>query len=298
MKDKGKKNERGMALVLTLMILVILTALVTEFSYGVFTTTSALHNWETSQRLSFVARSGVTLAVKTISDVQRLYNYTYPGRVGIPVENILKGFSGSVVITVEDEDARFNLNSLRNLESLKCFKILLETLELKEDIADRIADWIDIDSNPRLSDSEEGVRNSYLDSVDEVFLIKGIDYQAYEKLLPYVTVNDYTGNVVVNINTASIPVIMSLDKDKTITKELAEKVVRAREIKPFSGTDDPKFGDAVTPHKELFMAKVATKSSNFRIKVVAEENKIKRVIETVVQIGSGGMATIKYWKES
>jgi hypothetical protein len=48
----SETSESGMALVMTLMILALITSLVVEFAYGVYTTTAALQNWKDSQRLS------------------------------------------------------------------------------------------------------------------------------------------------------------------------------------------------------------------------------------------------------
>jgi type II secretory pathway component PulK len=297
-------SERGMALVLTLMILVLITAMVVEFSYGVYTTTSALHNWKDSQRLSFVSKSGISLALKTISsDIPRDELYRFPGKMEIPVENILAGFSGTVVVTVEDENSKFNLNSLVspigavNTKSLEAFKSLLRNLSLPEDVADRIVDWTDANSEPRPGGSEENAKNSYLDSVDELLIIKGIDRRTYEILLPYVTVFSYddrqTFSPLININTASIPVIMSFG----ISKNQAEEIVNYRKLEPSRDPSGLLQKAGLEPGLISSLSGVfETKPANFRIVSVSEENGIKRVIESVVAVG-GISRTVKYWRE-
>jgi general secretion pathway protein K len=289
------RGERGMALVLTLMILVFITAMVVEFSYGVFTSTSALHNWKEAQRLSFAAKSGVSLAVKTIADPQ-VDRYKFPGKMAIPVENILEGFTGSVVVTVEDENAKFNLNSLRIDPNVTVFRNLLGSLGLDENIAYRVADWIDVDSDSRLKDSEQGAKNAYMDSVDELLLIKGIDYRTYAALLPYVTVYGYDwsdikqGDGRVNINTASIPVIMSLNG--SISKAQADEVVNRRKLQPLKTPGDVTRAGI---DSGLISRNLGFDPQNFRITVVAEENGIKRVVETVVKVS--GSSQVLYWRE-
>lgn len=285
------KSENGIALVLTLMILVIITAVVVEFTYGVYTTTSALYNWRDSQRLSFVAKSGISVAVKMISEptVQSTDLYRYLGR-DIPFENVSEGFNGRLIIKAEDENSKFNLNSLRTPESIEGFKRLLNNLNLDENIAARVADWIDTDSNPRLQDSEEGAKNDYMSSVDELLLIKGIDRLTYEKLLPYVTVYNHMGTEDrrVNVNTASIPVIMSL---ADISKESAETIVNQRELKPFSTPGEAaNLGINLPP---IFF--MADPPKTFRITAVGEENRIRRVIESVIDSSAGNR--VKYWRE-
>lgn len=300
-----QSSESGMALALTLMILVILTALVTEFSYGVYTATASLYNWRDSQKLSFVARSGTALAVKTLSDMQSLYPFTYPDKVELPVTGLLDNFSGNVMIRVEDENARFNLNSLvypnglLNTTAHDSFKRLLRNIGVNENIADLAADWIDRDNEPRLGNSEDNVKNAYLDVVDELLLIKGVERQVYEKLLPYVTVCgiNSTEDSVVNVNTASIPVIMSMDD--RITRELAGRIVAERDSEPFMRTSDlMKVAGFEGPLGQSLMGRIAVKSANFRITAAAEENKVKRLIESVVEIRGGGRAAVRFWKET
>jgi general secretion pathway protein K len=285
-----------MALVLTLMILVIITAMVVEFAYGVYTSTSALHNWKEAQRLSFVSKSGISLAVKTIVDVPKTDLYKFPGRMTIPVENILEGFSGSVIVTVEDENAKFNLNSLRLPPNVQVFKRLLRNLGLDEGIAERVADWIDTDSEPRLKDSEEGAKNAFMDSVDELLLMKGMDVRTFEVLLPYVTVYGYGGqeDARININTAPIPVIMSLNEN--ITKERAEEVVNQRKLEPFGKLGElSRAGFDNSLITAISTTATAGSPITFHITSAAEENGIKRVIESVVMIGVSGQTV--YWRE-
>lgn len=297
------KDEKGMALVITLVVLVIITAMVVEFSYGVYTTTTSLYNWRDSQRLSFVASSGLSLAIKTISDAQSFYTYTYPGRIELPVEDMLDGFKGRVLITAEDENSRFNINSMVSPNGLikdkayESFKRLLRSLDLDEAAADFVADWIDKDSEPRMRDSEYGVKNAHMDNVEELLLIKGIDKKTYEKLLPYVTVFgfDRIDSDTVNVNTASMPVIMSMDDN--ITQELAERIVAYRDIKPFERTSDiVKVAGFEGPLGLSLIGRIDVKARNFRITSAAEENRIKRIIECVVEV-AGSSHIVRSWKE-
>lgn len=298
------KREEGMALVITLVIAAILTAMVTEFAYGVYTSTASLGNWKESQRLSLIARSGVRLSVKTVSDLYRLYSYTYPGRVDMPVESITGGFEGRLVISVEDENSRFNINSMifqngtLNSDSYAAFRRLLKNLGLEENISDILADWMDRDNSPRAGAAEENAKNSHLDSSDELLTIRGISTDTYERLLPYITVYGYLrrDSALININTAPVPVIMSMDG--RITSDLAERVVRYREIEPFKRTSDlVKVAGFEGSLGQLLMSRIIVKASNYRIRASAENNKIKRVIDTVVEIKNSDNNLVKYWKE-
>jgi general secretion pathway protein K len=293
-----------MALVLTLLILAMITAMVVEFVYGVYTTNAGLYNWREAQKLSLAAKSGISLTTKMISENQNRYSYTYPGSLEMPVENILKGFSGKVVIRVVDENGKFNLNSLiwpngtTNEAAFSSFIRLLKNLNLDENIAYMVADWIDRDLEPRRGDSEKGAKNDYLGSVDELLLVKGIDSQAYDKLSPLVTVYgiEQVYNNLININTASRAVMMSLDDN--ITEALAERVIKYRALEPFNRVSDiVKVAGFEGPLGQSLMNKITVKASNFRITSMAEENRIKRVIECVIAVKSNGFL-ISYWQET
>ncbi len=116
--------------------------------------------------------------------------------------------------------------------------------------------------------------------------------------MPYVTVYglNKADDYLININTASIPVIMSLDE--RITEELAERIVKFRDITPFDKRDNA-ITDVAGFEGNLGISVnslTVIKSSNFRITSVADENGIKRIIESVVEI-RGNNSNIIYWVE-
>ena len=63
------KEQKGIALVVTLLALVLITAMVVEFSYGVYTGTNNLYNWRDSQRLSIMAKSGINVSAKFLTSL-------------------------------------------------------------------------------------------------------------------------------------------------------------------------------------------------------------------------------------
>src|SRR4030043_1114267 len=106
-------NQKGIALVVTLLALVLITALVGEFSYGVYISTNNLYNWRDSQRLSLMAKSGVNVSSKFVSDMLIKYDtYSYPGSMELPVENPFEDFNGTIIVRIEDETSKFNINSI------------------------------------------------------------------------------------------------------------------------------------------------------------------------------------------
>ncbi|MBU4387796.1 general secretion pathway protein GspK, partial [Candidatus Dependentiae bacterium] len=214
-------NQHGMALVITLLVIVLLTAMVVEFSYGVYTGTNNLYNWRDAQRLSLMAKSGVNVSTRFLDGVlNESASKPTQNFIEMPVENPFDDFQWTITVRIDDENAKFNINTLVYPDGRKntydAFVRLLTILKLDESIAGRIADWIDRDSEAWMSNSESGARNAYLASVDELLLINGIGKEDYDKLLPYITVFGMSAlNLEININTADIPVLRCLAEDVT-----------------------------------------------------------------------------------
>jgi general secretion pathway protein K len=298
------KNQGGIALVVTLLAVVLITALVVEFSYGVYIGTSNLYNWRDSQRLSLMASSGVNVAAKLVADTLNGQKYSYPGVMEFPIEKPFQDFSGMVLIRIEDETSKFNLNALVPPNQIvreadekspyNCFKRLLDSLSLDEKIADRIVDWIDSDKEARLADSEREARNAVLLSTDEILLIPGISREDYNTLLPHITVYGTRDNLYININGAEKPVLRSLSPD--MSDELAERIVRYREKQPFERLEQFYRGVAGIDDRIMFQlqGRITVIGDQFTIQSTASSGGVKRIIQTVFDMRT---RQILYWTE-
>ncbi|MHB8881352.1 MAG: type II secretion system minor pseudopilin GspK [Thermodesulfovibrionales bacterium] len=292
-------NNRGMALILTLMVVAIITAMVVEFAYGIYVSTSSLNNWQTSQRLSLLARSATQLGAQLVTErVRQLQPYTqsvFETSQKAPVGEV----DSTMTLRIEDENAKFNLNNLsgKGVPSFSAkpyddFVRLLEALDLKkdkaEDIANRISYWTNSNTTHRPGDAKSETKNENLDSLEELLLIPGIDRESYEKLLPYVTIY---GNNSININSADVPVLVSIPG---MDRQMAEKLIRYREITPFENPQHiSRVGDGF---QSVPLSSLKVTGSSFRIVATGSTGDVKRVIETVVDI-SGSSRTVRYWKE-
>ncbi|MDA8079419.1 MAG: type II secretion system minor pseudopilin GspK [Nitrospiraceae bacterium] len=293
------KTERGMALVLTLLVVAIITAMVVEFAYGVYVSTSSLHNWQTSQKLSLAARSAVKLAgyaisSKMIDKTQAVFEMSQK----IPYDNP----EGTISVRIEDEGAKFNINKMvgtnGNVENIFWYPAmgrLLNALGLKPELADRIVWWINPAARPSLGPAESA-KGSPLDSVEELLLIPGIDRESYEKLLPYVTIS----NEKINVNTAPVPILESLSEK--ISPAMADRIVARRQLNPYDSLAD--ISNTFTELTSVTMSLqgvahgvTGAPTAVFRVTATAESGGIRRIIETVLA-ASGNRGLIKFWKES
>jgi general secretion pathway protein K len=289
----GDRGQNGSAIIITVLIVTILVALVVEFAYEVYIDTAALSNWTNAQKASFIAKSGQTLSSKYIIELNKTYNTQ--SEVEFSVERDL-GSNTHLIIMIEDENAKFNINSILNKGTstqnpLTNLQKLFEYLNINPKLALVIADWIDSDSEPRegLTDSENNAKNMFLQSIDELKLVPGFDKKTFEIIRPYITVYGRSDIIFININTAKLPVLVSF---KNMTETLAKRIIDYREITPFKKTSDISNVEIGNPGTNL-LGYITTTSSDFKITTKATVNEITRVIESVVDKSK----KIQSWRE-
>jgi general secretion pathway protein K len=288
-------NNTGAALIITLLLMTLITGLVVEFVYEVYIGTSSLANWRDAQKASLIAKSGQSITSNYIKGIKEL-SFTYYDELILPVE-LDFGPDTKLTVKVEDENAKFNINSIiyengqdNDKEALPSFKRLLEYLKINPELADLIADWIDPDTIPRIGDSETNAKNSSLWDINEIKYIKGIDDEIFKKVSPYITVYGNRLNTPININTAQLPVLISLDK--AITEDFAEKIINYRESSPFESKEDI-IGLSESNPLVAIKHRLTVKSSYFRVTARAEVNGTTRVIESVIDTSMN----IHLWRE-
>jgi general secretion pathway protein K len=162
----------------------------------------------------------------------------------MPVEN------GELAGSLEDMQGRFNLNNLLKGDkpdkvAVDRFRRLLKAVELDPDLANAIVDWLDSDINPTFPGGVED--NGYLSieppyrsgntlmvSISELMLVKGFDEESYNRIAPYISALPKLTPI--NINTAEVPVLMTLADE--ISKEAAEQLEAARGDEGFKSVAD------------------------------------------------------------
>ncbi len=148
---------------------------------------------------------------------------------------------GTVSVQITDEDRYINPNYLTKIKGLKdAFERLLRILEIDTSLLDKILVWSGQEEG--YIDTEYPIKKNPLDSVYEIELFWKNKGDLYGKkrnleeipgLFKLITV---FSDGKVNINTAPIYVLMSLDKD--IDFELAKRIANYRKEKPFKKVND------------------------------------------------------------
>ncbi len=136
---------------------------------------------------------------------------------------------GEITATMTDLDGRFNLNNLASPNSevwKEKFEILLQALQLDTNLAQNVIAWM---GNGTGSASEAwylGQTVAYRPAlrpfahVSELRLVQGFDSATYARILPHVAA--LPPGTTININTATVPVLMTLDQ--TLTEQTAAAI--------------------------------------------------------------------------
>lgn len=209
---------------------------------------------------------------------------------------------GTVSGSIEDMQGRFNVNSLLldgkvDEENLERFKRLLSLLELSPLIADAVVDWIDTDEQARQQGAEDNsylnsetpyrTANSEMFSSSELLYVRGMDFESYQRLKPYLTA--LPGNTAININTSPAAVIASLAEG--ISLESAEQLVEERGTQGYASVDDfikhglfskakpKKAGLSVTSQHFLLSARVIMGQSQSQV-----QSLVKRITNNNIMV--------------
>jgi len=142
---------------------------------------------------------------------------------------------GKISATMRDLNGCFNLNNLvitgtKNDLWIEQFQRLLTALKLDPTLANVVVDWLDADAEISNGGAEDTnylnqlvpfrTANRYFTHLSELRLLKGITGKIYEQIKPHVCTLPPDSKI--NLNTASVPVLMSVAPN--MTEELAKLV--------------------------------------------------------------------------
>lgn len=167
---------------------------------------------------------------------------------------------GTIQGALTDLHACININTLINNDGAinaateAQLTRLFTNLGITTNLTTALADWIDGDlDTPNSNGAEDGyymnlekpyrTANTPLRSITELQLVKGFDEKTdtdsktvYQLVSPYLCAYKTSGNLLINVNTASAEVLQSLATGMTQT--LVDSILKQREETPFTSKED------------------------------------------------------------
>lgn len=294
------KGEKGAALLLAIAIIAFLSLAVVEFQREAKVELNYASNSLFALEAEGMVRSGAAAGIAMLktggnTDVDRSqFWYSQEGQP-IPVgQNI-------VSVQIEDQYGKFPIGALldKNKKAVPkvvaAYKRLIDALELEDVDSDELAwalvDWIDDDATDDQYEFNENftVPDSLPEHLDELGRITGYNRLpkfALDKILSHL---DTRAEAFVNVNTASVPVLMALSP--TLSREDAQALydrLTETPAKSESAVADllPRAGRAL-----------GLKFTSTRLKLILEADvrDVRAKAEAVVEKNSKGEYLISEW---
>ncbi len=311
-----RSDERGIALLLTLLVLSLLVALILEFDVEARREYRDAAAFRDNFKATVLARASVqaargVLQQDFIKDKQTGQFFDALTDIwAFPISNYVIG-DGVLSAQIEDERGKLNLNDLaaggdplaKKTKVLR-FKRLFELVQVNPDLVDAIVDWVDQDEVPEASGAEgpyyQTLHPSYraanapLQTLLELRLIKGMTPDLIEKLSKVATVYPQEGESRVNVNTAPLLVLQALDP--RITQGVASDIIQARPFKTIQDLDRVSSFEAVG--KELRLQNLYDiKSDLFLARMIVSVNEVTRNATVVLRReASTGTSSVLYYR--
>jgi general secretion pathway protein K len=319
-------NQRGVALVMVLWVLMILSVVALEFSYGMKTEAKITKNFQEEVQLYAMAEGGIQRAVvelvyKHDSRVQQKrkalkdegvapeqQEWVTDGR-----EYTLPYDAGNCGVRITGEGGKVNINSVSESLLRKIIGNLGLEGEARDGIVDSILDWRDPDDFYRLNGAENeyyrslkepyDCKNGNLDSIEELLLIRGVTSDLFYGKKPEKTEEGdspsepvglkgvfsiYAAGEQIDINSAAFPVLRVV---LGIPAGAARQVIKAREEKVFESQPDllqrvPELGPLLAEIGRNIVYRSANPYYTVEVKARRETGGGGRSLQTVLRIDS------------
>jgi general secretion pathway protein K len=267
-------SQTGVALITALLITALATivavAMLGQQHLAIRRSTNFIHH---DQALQY-AFGGETWAIRilirdlSLNKIDGLQDIWAMRLAAIPIEG------GNMIGQIEDLQGRFNLNNLLkdgkvSPEDVQQFQRLLLALQIPVNLAQVLIDWMDADADISLPEGAEDnayllktpsyrAANQALRNPSELRLLAGMTPEFYQRLLPHVCT--LPTRTQINLNTATVPVIMSLAEG--LSEAAATQLIAGRDKKAFE-TLQPVLANPVLAGLKMVDSQSLSLSSNY-----------------------------------
>lgn len=299
----NRRGERGIALVITLLILTLLVVTGLELHRAVQVEATLAGNFRDLTQASYIAQSGVEIARALIQEDEPSYDdlnerWAQLATLSFYSHQLFNegSFSGQIL----DENGKINVNGLIDsfgnvvLKKREQVERLSALLGHDPEFLDALLDWLDPDDQRRPQGAERddylgknlgyAPKNGPLDSLGEILLIRGVKPEVFygtaekEGLQNYLTI---TSDGRININTASLPVLMSLSPK--IDRVMAQAVLDYRLEKPFHRLEDLRM---ITGWDEVFpqiSGEITIRSNFFSVEMAGYFHDARAMVRAIIK---------------
>lgn len=309
----NKNSQNGVALIMVIWVLTILTVIVLSFSFMARTETYSTVSFKEGTEKKFFAEAGIQRGITELfyRDLYETQNIEFEGTEvwktdGSPYKGQIG--SGYYIVRITDESGKVDINTASDVVLKNLLFNLGVSGEEADIIVDSIMDWKDADDLYRLHGAEDDyymslkhpyrAKNADFETLEELILVRGVTpeilYGTAEKkgLIDFITINSKTNTI--NINAAPKEVLVSIPG---ITNEMADFIIEYRENKEIENLEE--IHDILGENFSIVSPYVSTTGTNtFTIDSVGkkEDKKGGYGIRAIVQITGINEYSYLYYK--
>ena len=301
------RDQRGMALLLVLVVVALLSALLTEFSFSTLVDLRATETFRDRAKAYYLARGGVEAARMILR--QDRNNFDHPSEFWGDLPAVPAG-DGDVSLRIEDLSGRLYLNAIADRRGnplpgySRFLKLCQEVLQSDQAeaslLGDALVNWLNADRTKVTADDGyyAGLNPSYsrkgadLDTVDELLLVRYFDEEKVRRLRDYVRV---VGEDTININTASGEALYSWQFTSSVATEYLDRqnidaIIDYRRKTPFKETAELNLVSGINPNWTLALpsASATVVGTVFQATSRGRINQGSRLVEAVIDKKNGG----------
>lgn len=198
MKIRLRNTTKGIAIIMVMVVIFVLTILVGGFAYSMKVEMRLAQNHGSETELEWLGRSGVELARYVLAQQMMIpgqrfdaLNQKWAGGIGvtneslmdISLDNVPLG-SGVFSVKIVDQERKLNINLATDVILKQAITLIGVDAAESSTIVDSILDWVDRDDDPHLSGTESDyyltlsppyfAKNGPIDDMTELLLVNGI----------------------------------------------------------------------------------------------------------------------------
>jgi general secretion pathway protein K len=321
------RNPKGVALIMALWVVTVLSVVVLEFCFAMRTEVNVAKNYKEEFQLSAMAEGGIQRGIIELiyrhdqGIQQKRKTLAYQELPPEKKEWIMDGRpysisfdQGTCDVMVMSEGGKININVVPEASLRKIIGQFGLEGEARDVIVDSILDWRDPDDFYRVNGAENDYyqslkepyqcKNGNFDSIEELLLVKGITAELFygkkgtrtgeeetqeQRIGLKEIFSIYAPGAQIDMNSATSVVLRGV---LGIPNEIAQKIVKAREEKRFDNQADliTRVPEMVSFIGELGTMVTYTSSTLYytiESKATYKEGGSVRGVKAVVKVGSG-----------
>lgn len=198
---KVSRSQQGIALIIVLWMLALLTIIALSYSNMSRTETLLISNTVHIAQARSKAESAIWLAVNDLLKPLKSRQYSQSGMTTV----IYSSVEDSLKVIIQDESGKIDLNKASSQLLHGMFTSINIDIDQANQLVDVILDWRDRDDLTRVNGAEDkdyldsgftyGAKDGVFNSIGELRQVKGMTSDLYEKIAPLVTIHSMQSRV-------------------------------------------------------------------------------------------------------